>query len=53
MSVIEEGAEENYTLEVSTLAPNQRIVGIFGVKDEAKQFPSLGFILKEQRSGKF
>ena len=36
MSVIEEGAEESYTLEVSTLAPNQRLVGIFGVKDDAR-----------------
>ena len=50
-SCIDEGAEERYSLEVCALAENQILVGIYGVKDEAKQFTSLGFILKEQRGG--
>ena len=49
-SSIDEGADEGYySLEVCRLAANQKLVGIYGVKDEASQFTSLGFILKEQR----
>lgn len=49
-SVNAEGADafSNYVLEMSTLSPNQTIVGIYGVKDETSHFTSLGFILKEQ-----
>ena len=48
-SCIDEGADEKYSLEHCTLAANQMLVGIYGVKDEANQITSLGFILKEQR----
>jgi len=43
----EDGPKDGVASETRLVSETQRIVGIYGVKDEARQMTSLGFILKE------
>ena len=43
----EDGPKDEAASNTRLVSESQRIVGIYGVKDEARQMTSLGFILKE------
>ena len=43
--------EEDGSVVTRSLLSRQTIIGIYGVKDEARHFTSLGFITKENTSG--